>query len=229
MTITNGTGPKTMARMRRHAPPLLLLLPIALVFFLTGCVQLKQPAPRIAYHTLEYEPPAVDLAGPPLDAVLRLERFTAAPLYDTDRMVYRAGDFDRTTYFYHRWRARPADLVTYFLGRDLREANLFRAVALPGTGLTHTHTLEGTVDEFLEWDGEAGWEAVLTIHVVLLKEREPDISQRVVFQKGFSSRQPCADQRPEEVARAMSLAMAEVSRQTMTAVYQSLAPDEMAR
>jgi ABC-type uncharacterized transport system auxiliary subunit len=104
------------------------------VFFLVGgCVSFKQPRNRIQHYTLEYVSPEItDLK--PLPVSLKVERFSVAPAYNTNRIIYRDGSFKRDEYFYHKWRANPADMVASFLSRDIRNSGLFKAVLPQETG-----------------------------------------------------------------------------------------------
>ena len=205
--------------MRKDIGVVLIILALAL----SACVAaLKQPQPQIHYYTLEYgvQPPAKAL--PPLAVVIQVERFAAAPIYTSNRIIYREQEFTRSAYTYHRWRATPADLATYFLVRDMRASNLFAAVFPPGHGKPQTYVLQGAVDEFLEWDRDSGWEAHLALTVTLLAAAEPDISRRVIFQKQFTASRPCVQKDPQALARAMSEAMAQVSLDIRNAVYNAL-------
>lgn len=185
---------------------------------LSGCVGIKGSAVTFDYYTLEYDAPMTGNASMPgaLPVVLRLERFTAAPEYETDRMIYRDSSNKRSAYYYHKWRSVPADLVTFFLKRDLAESGMFAAVLPPERGAGHTHVLDGTVEEFLEWDSETSWEAVITVNIVLLDPFETDATKRVLLQKRFSAREKCEARQPPFVARAMSKAMAQLSREIGT-------------
>jgi ABC-type uncharacterized transport system auxiliary subunit len=106
----------------------------------------------------------------------------------------------------------PADLVTYFLKRDLAESGRFAGVLPPESGSGSTHVLDGTVEEFLEWDRDASCEAVITVNIVLLDPRETDATKHVLLQKRFTAREQCEARQPVFVARAMSKAMAKVSQ-----------------
>jgi len=198
---------------------------IALAFVATACSPLKQPSQRIDFYTPEYLPPKVgDLK--PLSATLRVQRFTVAPLYNTNQMIYRDSSFRRDAYVYHKWRSNPGDLLTYFISRDLRESGLFRAVSPWETELRSRYVLEGSVDEFVEWETEEAWKALLTVSLALLVEGEPDITKKVLFQKTFSSSKLCRQKNPVGFAEAMSEAMAEVSREIIKSVYDRLAKRE---
>ncbi len=194
-----------------------------LVFFLivSGCVPANRQSARLEYYTLEYPSP-MQAAHPPLPVVLKMKRFSAAPEFRSDRMVYRERDFSRNSYFYNRWRSTPADMVTYFLGRDLREGGLFQAVINPESGIGATHVLEGEVLEFMEQDGVDNWTGRVAVSVTLLVEREPDPARRVLFQKRFAAVERCESRTPGAVARAISGAMARISEEIGLAVHSAL-------
>ena len=179
---------------------------------------------RIDYYSLDYDPP-----GPaglsPLGAVVGVQRFQVAPLYNTNRIIYRDKQFKRNAYNYHKWRANPGDLVSYFLARDLAESAMFKAVFTLDKKLPVSHTLEGRVDEFFEFDRDNLWEAVLSVSVTLIKEKEPDISKRILMQKKYRVRKPCRQKNPQALAEAMSLAMAAVSKNIKDDLYLLLAEE----
>jgi cholesterol transport system auxiliary component len=182
---------------------------------------MKQPSLKIDHYTLEYASPKPgDL--PQLPVVLKVERFSISPLYDTRQIVYRDRSFKRETYTYHRWRAHPADLVTDYLARDMRHSGLFLAVLEEGSTVPPTHLLEGSVDEFFEWDSAEGWKAVLTVSATFISAKETDTVRRILFQRTFHAIQPFQEKTPEGLAQAMSEAMSRVSLDVMTAVYESL-------
>ncbi|MEE9610956.1 MAG: hypothetical protein V3W19_06870, partial [Desulfatiglandales bacterium] len=97
---------------------------LSLPLFFGACVSLKQPRNKIGFYTLEYDPP--QLVGlMPLSHVIRMSRFGVAPIYNTNRIIYRDRSFKRDTYAYHKWQANPGDLVTYLLNRDMKASGLF--------------------------------------------------------------------------------------------------------
>ena len=200
---------------------------ILIIFLISsgGCVTLKQPNMKIEHYTLEYDAllPVTNTNLNPVPVVLKVERFSIAPVYNTSRIVYRDQEFKRSSYFYHKWKSNPADLVSYFLARDIRESGLFTAVNVPDSKITHTHIVEGLVDEFLEWDSKDKWEAVLSMNVTLLDAGTSDISKKVVFQQKFSSRKMCKEKHPKALAQAMSQAMAEVSENICLTIHNALA------
>ncbi len=197
------------------------ILLLALPLLLGACLNLKQPSNRIEFYTLEYDPPQIN-SPDPLPFVIRVERLSVAPLYNTNRIIYRDRSFKREAYVYYRWRANPGDLVTYFLTRDIKQSGPFKAVLPHDSGIPASHVLEGSVDEFFESDSKESWEAVLSVSIVLIAENEPDISKGILFQKTYRATESCKQKNPRALAEAMSKAMARISREITKDIYDYL-------
>jgi cholesterol transport system auxiliary component len=200
-----------------------ILIFVTALLIISACTgQIKKPAAIIDYYTLEY--PSPQITGlTPLPVVLGVRRFQVAPAYNTNKIIYREKNFKSNSYHYHKWRANPGDLVSYFLARDFQQASIFKAAFKLDKKIPTSHVIAGTVDEFLEHQLNQSWEAVLTVSITLMRAREPDISKRIIFQKQYSSRKPFEQKNPRSLAEAMSHAMAEISAMILKDVYQSLA------
>jgi cholesterol transport system auxiliary component len=160
--------------------------------------------------------------------VLQIDRFTAAPLYDTERLVYQPGPYKWDVYNYHRWQSDPAELVTYYLARDLRASGRFAAVLTETGRLSATHFMTGTVDEILENDTTNGWQAVIGITVTLSKAGQNQADKAIIFQKSYRRIELSASRSPSAVVAAMSTAMAAVSEVVFADVYAALSDEESA-
>jgi cholesterol transport system auxiliary component len=191
-----------------------LLLP---VFLLSSCG--KAP-PLIHQYVFEYNLPAVS-ASPKLNEALKIKRFKVAQAYNTTDMVYQPGPLRRETYKRNRWRVNPGYLVTDYLTRDLRHADLFQAVfGHDDTGKSR-FLLEGGVEEIQEIDASAIWQASLALTVTLLDLNENEITKRVVFQRTYRATEPMLAQTPQGLADAMSRGMQRLSQEIVTDVYQA--------
>ncbi len=200
---------------------ILFLLAALTALTAAGCMKFNQPRLKIEYYTLEYEP-VISAETDALPVVIHVERFTSAPLYNTSRMLYREKAFSMDGYHYHKWRAIPADLVSYFIARDMGASRMFEAVFPPDATTASTHVLSGSVNEFYERDFPDRWEAVVSITVSLLQEEEPDPTKRLVFQKTYSSVERCEEKTPASVAEAMSRAMAHISHAVISDIHRAL-------
>ncbi len=195
---------------------LVFVLPLA-----SGCLSLSKSAPDVDYYVLDYEAPDLPRLEP-LQVVLRLERFSVAPPYNTERIVYRDGPFRLDAYNYHRWRANPGDLASFFLNRDFRDSGLFRMVLPLKTRFQGTYVLEGTVDELYERDTETGWQAVIGLSVSVMAEGEPDLSKRVLLQKSYRVMENCKANNPAAFTEAASSAMRRISGELILDVYHAV-------
>ncbi|MGD2149079.1 MAG: ABC-type transport auxiliary lipoprotein family protein [Desulfobacterales bacterium] len=188
---------------------------------LTGCMNLKQPVNKIDHYTLESVPPKIS-GLKPLSHVIKLERFTTSPTYNTRRIIYRDRSFKRDSYVYCRWRANPGALVTHILNRDIRFSRLFKATLTADSRFISSYMLEGTVDEFFEWDMEETWKAVLSLSITLMDEKEIEAGEKILFQKTYREEAPCKQKNPRALAEAMSCAMSEISEHIIKDIYDCL-------
>lgn len=193
----------------------------SILLSLNGCALFGSSSSKTDYYTLEYDSPKLTGLNA-LPFIIKIERFYASPLYNSEKISYRKSDFQTDEYNYDRWETNPAQLIAYFLYRDIKQSGFFKGVFSHDTGYAATHSVSGTVDEFYEDDRGKTWEAVLSLDIVLMAENEPDINKRILFQKKYSARKPCARKNPKAVAEAMSKAMSELSGQIITDIHKSL-------
>lgn len=199
-----------------------MILWISLTLGLSACLDFKQPSNKIEYYSLEYDPPPMrDLE--PISNVIAVELFDVSPIYNTRKIIYRDRSFKRAAYDYHKWHANPGEFVSHFLARDLQRSHLFRAVVPRNRPFPGASVLGGSVDEFLEADMPAGWQAVLSLSIILIAEHEPDAAKKILFQKTYDIRKPCRRKNPRALAEAMSQAMSEASVRIIRDVYEHLA------
>ena len=199
----------------------LVLLSFVAFFLLGACINLEQPNLKVHYYTLEYETqPIADLK--PLPVIIRLDRFNVAPVFNTNRIIYREQSFKREAYVYHKWQANPGELVSYLLARDMQQSGLFEGVFSYSSSLTPSHILSGSVDEFLEWDTEGAWQAVLALNVTLVAQHQSDARDGVLFQRAYRCEETCDQKNPRALAEAMSRAMAKISGEIIEDIHSSL-------
>jgi ABC-type uncharacterized transport system auxiliary subunit len=200
----------------------------------SACLDLKQPSMKITYYTLDYAYNPIPGLNR-LPQVIEVSRFSVAPLYHSDRMIYQDQSYTCDSYVYHRWRVYPGDMVTHLLTRDFQLSGLFTAVLSHDNHWSGTHVLEGSVEEFIEIDEEKGWEALLSLSIMLIREKEQgpqavlQNTSPIVFQKRYHSRSPCERKHPRALAEAMSRNMSRISQGIIKDVYQYLTVQNVER
>lgn len=193
---------------------------IALLGLMYGCAGKQKQRQAVEFYNLHYAPPG-PVTQSPLPVIISIDRFKAAPPYNSPRIIYSKNDSIQNKYYYHQWTINPDDMITHLIARDLRESNIARAVLISESSFA-THQLNGTVDEFFEQDHENQWNAVLSTTITLTKKNENDVTKRICYQKNYKAIFPCEQKNPTGLARAMSIAMAKISKMIISDIYDVL-------
>jgi len=183
-----------------------------------SCSLPKSKSNPVYYYTLENNPLDLSL-GEQLPFVVRVERFTASPPFNTQRIVYGDKGLHRNYYANFKWIADPGDLLSYNLCRDIQQSNGFKAALCPGTSSQATHTIYGWVEEFLEEDYHNPAQASVRVNISLIDAREGDPIQRILLQKSYSGKAPCDEKTPDALSRAMSIAAAKMNAEIIQDLY----------
>ncbi len=194
---------------------------LLMIVLLSGCFGGSGKTPFVRQYVLEYPPPQSS-GRPAVEAMVRVERFSADRVFMGQAILYRRGPFMREAYPAQRWRVAPGDMVSEYLRRDLREAGLFRAVLSEREAEEVRFSLTGGVEEFLE-SGEIGnRKALLTATITLLDLSRKETASLVVFQKTYRIEAAVAGDGAAGLVAAMSLAMSDLSRQVIADIASAL-------
>jgi len=202
-----------------------VLLPLFIAIMLSACIGGSKSPNPIYYYTLDYATPSVQMAHL-LPCTLRVERFSVSPPFNSQRMIYAHEGLQRNAYAYHQWIVAPGELLPYFLARDLRQTNGFRAVLTPDASLFATHSLHGWVEEFVEKDDSPHWQAAAILHITLISNLDKDPTRKIMLQKRYSGTAPCKTKTPEALAEAMSSVVGEISQAITKDVHDRLSTAE---
>ncbi len=212
--------PQIMRYGIRTSSTIMLFMTVAL--FAISCMGRSAPSKPVYYYTLDYPVPTVSFDRQ-VPCILRVQRFSVSPPYNSQRIVYADNGLHRNAYAYHQWIAAPGEMVPFLLARDLRHSQAFQAVLTPDALLNATHTVNGWVEHFLEQDQGAGCQANLSLHITVVSELEREPAKRIVFQNSYRMTAESETRTPEGVARAMSSALAQISSAMIADIYQGLA------
>ncbi len=178
---------------------------------LAGCSgilpQAGKPSPPVKRFALEYATPAAAEAAP-LDAVVKVERFSAVGMLNGRAMLYRSGDYRFDLYNYYVWIDNPADMICDSITRDLRDSGLFRAAFSFRSPEQGRFRMEGALLRFFE-DDEKG-AAVIELSITLFDVLSADTGRKIVFQKNYEVWQ-AGGRSADALAAALSAATREIS------------------
>lgn len=160
--------------------------------------------PQIYYYTLAR--PAAAAAQPAgnhngtLAVVLGVEKFEAEAVYEDDRLIYRESPVEVKYDHYRRWAARPAQLVTDEIIRQLDSKQLFENVISVPAAARVDYVLRGRILSFEEWDRGEQWFGKVAFKVELYEST----SRRLVWSGVFDCETPAEKRLPVSVVQAIS-------------------------
>ncbi|MBN1907589.1 MAG: membrane integrity-associated transporter subunit PqiC [Deltaproteobacteria bacterium] len=195
---------------------LLYAVSLFIISILPACMDLKQPSLDMQYYTLEYEAPAFT-ERETLPYIIKVENFNAAPLYNTTAIIYKERAYNRGSYPYHRWMTAPADIITYLLGRDLKNSGMFKGVIMPGERNREvSFRLAGMIDEFHELERDREHYGVMSVSITLTPVSGKGAKGMDIFQKSYSVTEKMERENPAALAEALSRAMQKMSQEIGT-------------
>lgn len=197
-----------------------IFLTIIATLMMGGCTNIKHAPLEINYYTIEYEPPQAVNASP-LPYIVKIEQFQVSPLYDSNRIVIKNEDFTRDEFIYHKWRANPGELVSFFLARDFSETRSFQASLYYESSLPYTHIITGVVEDYYLQTGDTN-EAVLSVAINLVDNTRRGQGNSILMQKKYRRNIETHKGDPSGLAKAMSTAMQQISAEILNDVYAAL-------
>ncbi|MCF8110794.1 MAG: ABC-type transport auxiliary lipoprotein family protein [Desulfobacteraceae bacterium] len=183
----------------------------AVVVLAQGCGAFRSPPEEVRLYTLTYPPVQTSETGSQSRAVLKIEPLRAADPYGSDTIVYAKNKYSRGTYVYHKWAAKPAEMIGDLIIRDIRASQIAEAVVTSASRASFTHSLHVNIDAFYEDDSADPWQAVVQITVLLEENRPQNQNARVLMHKTYRSEKAMEQNNPLGLARAMSAALQEIS------------------
>lgn len=182
------------------------------VWALSGCA--GDPAPQVRYYKVAVEAPAQMKEG---GSALGVESLSADATYDDARMVYRTSPYRVDYYYYHRWSAPPAVMMTDALRQSLWSSGQFGRVVAGSSGVDAV--LRGRLLALEEVDGEEGWTGRLVMELVLERGGE------VIWSGLIREEERLKREHPEALAEAVSVMLARAAEQLAPALSAAMAGD----
>lgn len=196
-----------------------LILVFGIVSTIYGCFGKTKPPYIVDQYTLDYQSSGNDIAVKPFDELIRVERFSVAPAFNSTSMVIKSGQYRYDTYDYCRWRINPGEMATGFILRDITGAGIFKGTYSYYDADLSRYVLDGHIDEFGETpDGQAA----IGIRVTFMDTNQKNPVEQIMFQKHYSQKSNMEDHSPDALARALSDAMKKISGAVIADIYAAL-------
>jgi uncharacterized lipoprotein YmbA len=186
--------------------------------------------PQTRYYQLAAPaaaPVAVAAADAPAgrgELVIAIEPLAADEAYQDERIVYRTSPVRLDYYEYHRWSAPPGVLIAGYLEGALERTGRFRAVVRELSAGAHV-VLGGRVVAIEEVDeSPTRWLGRIAIELRLEDAR----TGAMLWIGKLAETEPLAEQSPEGLARALSVAMERIAARAIPEIVAATAPAKAA-
>ena len=189
-----------MLKLQRSIGMLTVLLAGSVLLLEGACVQLNKSYPDKQLYSLEVSRAAAPLTNSASGPVLRIRRFVVAPQFEGRELVYRTGELQFESDFYHEWFVQPNAVLTQQTHNWLSASGLFEAVLDSSSKLDETLTLEGYVGALYgDYRDKAAPKAVLDLHVRMITEGES--RSRMLFNQDYRQAISVPDESPEALVK----------------------------
>jgi ABC-type uncharacterized transport system auxiliary subunit len=181
------------------------LVALAFAALLAGCT-LTRPAPVKNTFLLDPAlPPPVTAAKP---ATLRIGTLNVAAPYRDRAFVYRTGELQFESDFYHEFFVAPGPMIAQAATKALSQANVFARVVPAGTAPEEgDYVLEGFVSDLYADARQKPAAGVVGITFYLTRTSFPS---SVVWSKSYREQEPLAQTTADALAQAWNAALGRV-------------------
>jgi len=167
---------------------------------------------RHSYTKRQFVLAAARPAQPPgqtRDIVLAVRSFTVDPTYDSRGLLYRKGEAEYQSDFYHEFLIAPQAFITSQTRNWLAQSGLFKTVLEPGSLLEATHVLEGSVLALYgDLRGPSLPQAVLQIRFFLIVTQ--DSKFQIVFTRDYRASHEAQEKTADALVAALGQCLAQI-------------------
>jgi len=164
-----------------------------------GCLNLTKSYPEKQFYSLEVPRTSAE-THPTIGSVLRVQRFVAAPQFEGRELVYRTGDLQFESDFYHEWFVSPSAVVTQQTHNWLAASGLFQSVLDSNSGLDESLAMEGYISALYgDYRVKTAPKAIMELRVRLIGEGQG--RSKILFQQEYRQAITVADESPEALVK----------------------------
>lgn len=183
------------------------------VALLSGCIGPKKPTPATYFYLPEYTAPQAVDGRVKSDMTIKISRFSIAPEYSFNTLMYRPESNVLQKYHYHKWIVNPADFIGSLITRDLTEMAQFQAVLPSTSAVSADYVMEGRVNAVYEKNDPSGWAAVLDVSILVIDRKTAQADKKIVFQKTYKKVEPCEQKAASCLADGLSRLLPKLSEE----------------
>jgi len=191
----------------------IMAIPVAAAIA-TACLTFTEPV-GVRYYLIKPKP-VEERSEKQFPFALGVRPFSA-PIRYQDQIFYRVSDVEVGFYDYHRWVEPPSDMIAGTLADALKAAGLFHRVESVENAGPSDLVLEGDLIGFDEVESQGGRSAYCEISLRIHRTG----MGTPLWTGSFKTAVPVHEQGVSSFARAMSKAVAELTRQVIASLEEA--------
>lgn len=203
---------------------MLLALALGIVLQFNSCISIKSDYPEINFYNLD-QTATTAAAQQDLEIALMIRDFSIAAEYDSERILTKWEGLRIQRYFYHRWTADPAELITDYFTGTMSRSSVFSSVITPPTVIIPDYILEGEIIEMMAYsseDEETENYVVLSLKMSLISTDPAKTEENVVMDKVYTTKVQRENEKAATIAPAFSNAASKLSREVLSDIIASV-------
>ncbi|MFC2129919.1 hypothetical protein ACFLSQ_00645 [Bacteroidota bacterium] len=201
------------------------------ILFLTSCISLRVEYPEIHYYRLSHHEGTFQNIGlGTIDGTLQIRNFSVSDEVDTDHFLAIWGDTKVQRYYYHRWIANCADLITNFMLTRYNDLRVFTGgVVKPGSVIIPDYIMDGQVIDMVAYNGEDDDKKAnyvyISLRISLLKKVPLSTDKTILLNKIFTVKTARKNNSVETIAPAFSKAVSQISDKMLIEIQDAIIKD----
>lgn len=206
------------------------LIAIILFINLSGCVSLRTEYPEINYYRLEQiGDKSQNIGVNSVVGTLQIRNFSVSDAVDTDNFLGVWEDNRVQVYYYHRWIANAADLVTDFIVTRYNDLRVFQGgVVKPSSIIMPDYILEGQLIDMVAHNSNSSKSpnyVYISVRISLIKKIALSTDKTLLINKVFTVKSPRKNSSVETIAPAFSEAVSQIADQMLLEILDAIQKD----
>jgi len=197
---------------------------------MSSCISFREEYPEIHYYRLEQQGGNLQNIGAgTIEGTLQIRNFSVSEGIDNDHFLGIWEDNKVQVYYYHRWIANAADLVTDFIVTRYNDLRVFTGgVVKPASILVPDYILEGQLIDMVAHNSngsKATNYVYIAVRISLVKKVPLSTDKTILINKVFTVKSPRKNNSVETIAAAFSEAVSQISDQMLLEIQNAISKD----
>ncbi|MBM3300732.1 MAG: membrane integrity-associated transporter subunit PqiC [Deltaproteobacteria bacterium] len=150
--------------------------------------------------------------------------FLLADAVDPRHFVIREGQGGSSSAMLQKWEENPAEMVSELIRRDIEASGLFQKAVDQWSTVRHRYALEGKINTLHAVASRGKAKIQMEVEATLIDFEQRPGRGKTLMKKDYKIEVPSADTSSSSIARAINLAVKQLSERVRSDIRESLTP-----